>query len=106
MLFAAQVEVVAHTRVLVGAHGQGLFNLIFLPPGAAVVEIPPCGMPLALVYNVAELFGIAFADVLDSSCDEEFMINFAARGCIPCHPREMLSASSSSLGLDSKRFGD
>ena len=31
----------------------GLFNLIFLPPGASVMEIVPCGQSMALVYNVA-----------------------------------------------------
>eukprot|EP00747_Dinoflagellata_sp_TGD_P169927 gnl/TRDRNA2_/TRDRNA2_200166_c0_seq1.p1 gnl/TRDRNA2_/TRDRNA2_200166_c0~~gnl/TRDRNA2_/TRDRNA2_200166_c0_seq1.p1 ORF type:complete len:490 (+),score=80.90 gnl/TRDRNA2_/TRDRNA2_200166_c0_seq1:47-1516(+) len=105
MLFAAQVEAVAHAKVLVGAHGQGLFNLIFLPPGGAVVEIPPCGMPLALVFNVAELFGRAFREILDTSCDEDFMADFVARGCEPCALREVRTAGGRG-DVDSAHVGD
>jgi len=105
MLFAAQVEAVAHAAVLVGAHGQGLFNLVFLPPGGAVVEVPPCGVPLALVYNVAELFGVPFSEILDTSCDDDFMANFSARGCVPCQLREVPTAGGAE-DLDSEHVGD
>merc|ERR1711957_955377 len=105
MMFAAQVEVVAHTAVLVGTHGQGLFNLVFLPRGGAVVEIPPCGTPLSLVYNVAQLFGFEFADIPDTSCEREFMDKYNARGCVPCQPREV-DAAGGSTDLDSEHVGD
>jgi len=106
MLFAAQVEAVAHAAVLAGTHGQGLFNLIFLPASGAVVEVAPCGVGLALVYNVAELFGIAFSEVLDTSCDEAFMRSFQAKGCVPCYPRSVSARGPSSADLDSDKVGD
>lgn len=105
MVFAAQVEAVAHARVLVGAHGQGLFNLVFLPSNGAVVEVPPCGVPLALVHNVAELFGFAFAEILDTSCDQAFVDNFTALGCSPCVAREIKTAGGPE-DLDSEHVGD
>merc|ERR1711865_1033342 len=105
MGFAAQVESVAHAKVLVGSHGQGLFNLLFLPKNGAVVEISPCGVPLALVYNVAELFGFAFAEILNTSCDEAFMANFTDLGCSPCAAREIKTAGNID-GLDSERVGE
>jgi len=106
MLFAAQVEAVAHASILVGAHGQGLFNLIFLPAGGGVVEVPPCGLALALVYNVAEHFGLSFTEILDSSCDEEFMAKFQANQCQPCAAREILSSGRAPTDLDSANVGD
>lgn len=105
MLFAAQVEAVAHASVLFGAHGQGLFNLVFLPRGGGVVEVPPCGAKLALVYNVAEVFGFGFSELLDTSCDETFLANFSSRGCRSCEAREVLTAGGAS-DLDSPHVGD
>ncbi|CAE7568280.1 eogt, partial [Symbiodinium sp. CCMP2456] len=64
MTFAKQIEAVHHASVLLGVHGQGLFNLIFLPAGAAVVEVQPCGVAMSLTFNVAELFGVRFAEIL------------------------------------------
>merc|ERR1711957_176556 len=84
----------------------GLFNLIFLSAGAGVVEIPPCGVPLSLVFNVAELFGIAFHEILDSSCDETFMQSFTKSGCATCVAREIRSSGSRSTDIDSVHFGD
>jgi Glycosyltransferase 61 len=37
--FACQVRAYANTEVLVGIHGAGLTNVMFLPPGAILVEI-------------------------------------------------------------------
>eukprot|EP00928_Gymnodinium_smaydae_P087303 TRINITY_DN71582_c0_g1_i1.p1 TRINITY_DN71582_c0_g1~~TRINITY_DN71582_c0_g1_i1.p1 ORF type:complete len:530 (-),score=96.49 TRINITY_DN71582_c0_g1_i1:111-1700(-) len=106
MLFAAQVEAVAHAAVLVGAHGQGLFNLIFLPAGGSVVEVPPCGVPLALVFNVASLFGIHFSEVLDSDCDEAFMERFRAHDCSPCPARLVATSGRVASDVDSAHVGD
>lgn len=41
--FEAQVQLAATTSVLVAAHGASLTNALFLPPGAAVVEVLNCG---------------------------------------------------------------
>ncbi|CAE7228893.1 unnamed protein product [Symbiodinium natans] len=99
MSFAAQVEAVHQSSVLVGVHGQGLFNLIFLPAGAAVVEVAPCGVSSALTFNVAELFGVQFHDVLNTTCDEEFREKFEAMGCEPCWTPRRLSRAHHAWGL-------
>lgn len=44
---ADQVRAFATAEVVVGAHGAALANLVFLPPGAAVVELFPRGCLLA-----------------------------------------------------------
>jgi capsular polysaccharide biosynthesis protein len=38
---AAQIELFRHARLIVAAHGGALANLLFCPPGAAVVELSP-----------------------------------------------------------------
>jgi capsular polysaccharide biosynthesis protein len=43
LTFVEQVSLMARTAVLVAVHGAGLTNSIFLPPGAAVLEISPFG---------------------------------------------------------------
>jgi len=39
MSFEAQVRSFSRARLIVAGHGAGLTNLLFAPPGAAVVEI-------------------------------------------------------------------
>lgn len=39
--FAAQVELFAESDVIVAAHGAGLANVVFSPPGSTVIEITP-----------------------------------------------------------------
>jgi hypothetical protein len=39
--FKAQVELFAECEVVVGAHGAGLSNVVFSPPGCTVIEITP-----------------------------------------------------------------
>lgn len=41
MPFERQVELMSRTSVLIGIHGAGLVNAMFLPPGAAVIELMP-----------------------------------------------------------------
>jgi hypothetical protein len=41
MTFGGQVAAVRNATLLIGVHGAGLTNLMFLPTGAAVVEILP-----------------------------------------------------------------
>ena len=61
--FSCQIRLFAHTEVLVGTHGAGLTNMLFMPPHGVVVEVvagfdgrmlPLCGYhgPLAATVGV------------------------------------------------------
>eukprot|EP01112_Ceratiomyxa_fruticulosa_P009786 TRINITY_DN2569_c0_g1_i2.p1 TRINITY_DN2569_c0_g1~~TRINITY_DN2569_c0_g1_i2.p1 ORF type:complete len:533 (-),score=77.61 TRINITY_DN2569_c0_g1_i2:44-1642(-) len=39
MTYKSQVELMASTDIFIGVHGAGMGNLVYLPPGAVVVEI-------------------------------------------------------------------
>ena len=39
--FVEQVKLMAKTRLLIGIHGAGLTNLMFMPPGGSVIELLP-----------------------------------------------------------------
>lgn len=39
--FQEQINIVGNTDVLLGVHGNGLSHILFLPPGASVIEIFP-----------------------------------------------------------------
>jgi hypothetical protein len=41
--FSEQTDLLARTTILVGIHGSGMTNLLFLPHGAVVVELFPFG---------------------------------------------------------------
>jgi hypothetical protein len=49
--FAEQVALMARSRVLIGIHGAGLVNTLFLPPTAAVVELLPDARFVALFFR-------------------------------------------------------
>jgi hypothetical protein len=51
MTFAAQVEMMSRTRILIGIHGAGLVNAMFLPPEAAVIELLPHRLFQALFFR-------------------------------------------------------
>jgi len=47
-----QVVLLSQTDVLIGQHGAGLSNLIWMPPGAAVIEIqPPLVSPIDRIFS-------------------------------------------------------
>jgi capsular polysaccharide biosynthesis protein len=50
--FAQELELFAATEVLISAHGAGLANQVFMPPGGRVIEIQPPspGNAAAVVY--------------------------------------------------------
>lgn len=49
-----QVRVVAETRVLIGQHGAGLTNMVFMKPGGVVLEIHP-PLPEEAVQTFSQL---------------------------------------------------
>ncbi|KAL3426433.1 DUF563 domain-containing protein [Phlyctema vagabunda] len=65
----AQVELVHRTDILVGVHGAGLTHLLFLAPGAAVVEVMPVGIKEVGFRNAAKLLGLLYFCVRGMSSD-------------------------------------
>ena len=57
MTFAAQVQLMRETAVLVAPHGAGLTNMLFCPRGAQIVEIADLGFPNPNFYAVASAMG-------------------------------------------------
>lgn len=55
--FAAQVDLMRETKVLVAPHGAGLTNMMFCPPGATVVEMADPGFPNPNFYALASALG-------------------------------------------------
>lgn len=61
-----QVDRLASTDVLVGQHGAGLLNMIWMPPGSAVVELlPPTGPLFSRMFGrLAGVLGHIYTTVL------------------------------------------
>ena len=53
-----QVALMAGTGVFISMHGAGLMNEIFLPPGAAVIEVFPVHHKHVLYERIAHYAGI------------------------------------------------
>lgn len=56
---AEQLRLHAGTRTLIGQHGAGLANMIWMPPGSAVIEVlPPMPDHLSVIFaNLAAALG-------------------------------------------------
>ncbi|HEX5761006.1 MAG TPA: glycosyltransferase family 61 protein [Thermoanaerobaculia bacterium] len=54
---AEQVALFARARLVVGAHGSGLANLLFAPPGARVLELMPQRSFFPLFWHLAAALG-------------------------------------------------
>ena len=61
MSFGEQVAAMRNTTLLLGVHGAGLTNLLFLPPGAAVVEIMPWHWERRAYERMAHILGFTYA---------------------------------------------
>ena len=82
LTFGEQVRALHDVRLLVAPHGAGLTNLVFLPPGAALVEIFPLHWRPGLYFDsLAESCGVwhgayqneeIAAAELSASCRETF----------------------------------
>ena len=58
--FAEQVALASRTRVLVGVHGAGLTNMLFMPEGGHVVEIANPRYPSPAFYALAAALGLRY----------------------------------------------
>jgi hypothetical protein len=58
-----QVALFSRTRLLIGAHGAGLANMILMPPGGRVVEVLPLGKQKSTYRMMARQLGHAYAAV-------------------------------------------
>jgi len=63
MDFGTQIQVMQGTNVLVGVHGAGLTHILYLPPGAVVVEIMPSSVQYEWFRNLARLRGLGYLRV-------------------------------------------
>lgn len=57
MSFQEQVSAMRNTTVLIGVHGAGLTNLLFLPDRAAIVEILPWHWDRRAYERIGHLLG-------------------------------------------------
>lgn len=62
--FAEQVELLRDAEILVGMHGAGLTNLLFLPKGAQVVEFMNMESMNLCYYHLASAVGIQYSCIL------------------------------------------
>ena len=77
-----QILVHTHARVLIGQHGAGLTNMIWMKPGSFVIEIlPPMPVDAENIFrNLARTLGINYLVVQQASVHA------------PIDPRELISA--------------
>ncbi|KZZ87558.1 glycosyltransferase family 61 protein [Moelleriella libera RCEF 2490] len=58
--FGEQLKIIRRTDLLVGVHGAGLTHLMFLQPGASVIEILPEGLQHKGFRNLAQMLDISY----------------------------------------------
>jgi hypothetical protein len=63
LAFAEQVRVLRSTRILIAPHGAGTINQIFMPPGAAIIELFPRGYSNWQQKGIAHALGHSFFEI-------------------------------------------
>ncbi|MCC3153795.1 glycosyltransferase family 61 protein [Hymenobacter sp. BT770] len=64
--FAEQVELLRDSEILVGMHGAGLTNLLFLPTGSHVIEFMNAESMNLCYYHLASAIGVQYSCLLCS----------------------------------------
>jgi hypothetical protein len=94
----AQLAAVADADVVVGAHGAALANIVFMKPGARVVELlnqPTADAPAFLVYQrLAALAGLEFRRVVGQTLDRPMDASFPPNQPFRCAVDDVLTAVS------------
>lgn len=70
--FEYQLDVIAHTGVLITMHGAGLANEVLLPPGASVIEVFPVHVKHVLYERVAASLNLHHFKVYAKKFDKSF----------------------------------
>jgi len=79
--FAEQVRLVAQADVLVGVHGSGLNNALFMRPGSVIVDILPGRMLEMVWHNTAVSAGVRYYFLINERSSSTTNADCAARTC-------------------------
>jgi capsular polysaccharide biosynthesis protein len=100
--FEAQVTLFSEARIIVGAHGAGLANLVFAPRTAKVVELmgprlndPPQGRAAfvsPMFMKLASIVGQTYVRVVGKSDSGEVHMDFLPFETYSIEPAEFLAA--------------
>lgn len=66
MSFEAQVQTMQETHVLIATHGAGNANIIFMRPGAAVIEVFPFSYKAGPFDGFAKIFGLEYKTAMSA----------------------------------------
>jgi hypothetical protein len=61
--FPEQINLMRNTAILLGPHGAGVTNMIFLPKGSAILELYPKGFYCRVFRAMARVFGHLHVDL-------------------------------------------
>lgn len=112
--FAKQIELFSSSECVIGAHGAGLANTVFCPPGAKILEIFPQGYSTGaywLVSNAARLNYSCAVGTRGSSepmghvRDYDIAIPFEIVSRWINAPNEVSNAENASTNLNGERKG-
>lgn len=68
-----QIDLAANTRLMMGLHGAGLVNLIWMRPGAKLVEIRvPSKVTHNCYKNLCEIFGVEYQALVATDCSRKY----------------------------------
>jgi capsular polysaccharide biosynthesis protein len=89
-----QIDLFSDAEAVVGAHGAGLANTVFCPPGAVLIELQPAGYKRARaeVYgNLAAVCGLEYVKILCRPITSETRLDITTPFNVDCaHLDEVL----------------